>query len=41
MPAQGARNGTPAPIIDKDEPHTVAIEDDPLDSVTSDTTRMV
>jgi len=41
MPATGRASGTPASIIDIDEPQTVAIEDEPLDSVTSETTRMV
>ena len=40
-PATGALSGTPASIIDKDDPQTVAIEEDPLDSVISETTLMV
>ena len=31
MPATGRSRGTPASIIDSDEPQTVAIDDDPLD----------
>jgi hypothetical protein len=41
MPETGAFTGTPASIIDRQPPHTVAIEDEPLDSVMSDRTRMV
>ena len=41
MPATGAFSGTPASIIDSELPQTVAIEDEPFDSVTSETTRMV
>ncbi len=41
MPATGALRGTPASIIDRELPQTVAIDDDPLDSVISDTTLMV
>src|SRR5919204_3447813 len=41
MPATGLRIGTPASISDSDEPHTEAIDDDPLDSRMSDTTRIV
>ena len=41
MPAQGAFSGTPASISDSDAPQTVAIEDEPLDSVISETTRIV
>jgi len=40
-PATGAFNGTPASIMDSDPPQTVAIDEDPLDSVISDTRRMV
>src|SRR5919202_5927828 len=40
-PATGALIGTPASISDSDEPHTEAIDDDPLDSKMSDTPRMV
>ena len=41
MPATGALIGTPASIIASEAPHTVAIEDEPLDSVISETTRTV
>jgi hypothetical protein len=41
MPATGAGNGTPASIIESDDPQTVAIELEPLDSVISDTIRIV
>ena len=41
MPAVGRLSGTPASISDNEVPHTVAIEDEPFDSVISDTTRMV
>src|SRR5918999_1463949 len=41
MPATGALIGTPASISDSVEPHTEAIDDDPLDSRMSDTTRIV
>ena len=41
MPATGDFNGTPASISARDEPQTVAIEDEPFDSVISDTTRSV
>ena len=41
MPATGRRSGTPASISDSEAPQTVAIEDEPLDSVISDTTRIV
>ena len=41
MPAVGRFNGTPASISASDEPHTVAIDDEPLDSVISETTRVV
>ncbi len=40
-PATGALSGTPASIIDSEPPQTDAIDDDPFDSVISDTTRMV
>ena len=40
IPATGAFTGTPASIRERLLPHTVAIELDPLDSVTSDTTRI-
>src|SRR5512134_1053404 len=41
MPATGRLSGTPASIRDREEPQTDAIEDDPLDSRMSDTTRIV
>ncbi len=41
MPATGFLSGTPASISDSEVPHTVAIEDEPLDSVISETTRRV
>ena len=41
IPATGALSGTPASMSDSEEPHTVAIDDEPLDSVISDTTRIV
>ncbi len=41
MPATGALSGTPASISESDAPHTDAIEDEPFDSVISETTRIV
>ena len=41
MPAVGRVIGTPASIRASEVPHTVAIEEEPLDSVISDTTRSV
>ena len=41
IPAIGASKGTPASIIDRDVPQTVAIEEEPLDSVISETVRNV
>ena len=41
MPATGALIGTPASISAREAPHTEAIELEPLDSVISETTRMV
>ena len=41
MPAIGRVRGTPASIIESDVPQTVAIDDEPLDSVISETTRSV
>jgi hypothetical protein len=41
MPETGRLIGTPASIIDSEPPQTVAIDDEPLDSVMSDTTRIV
>ena len=40
-PAQGAFIGTPASISASEPPHTVAIDDEPFDSSTSETTRSV
>jgi len=41
IPATAALIGTPASISAREAPHTEAIEEDPLDSVISDTTRTV
>jgi hypothetical protein len=41
MPATGRRNGTPPSISASDVPQTVAMEEEPFDSVISDTTRIV
>ena len=41
MPAIGRMSGTPASIMASDAPQTLAIEDEPLDSVISDTIRIV
>ena len=41
MPATGALIGTPASISASDEPQTEAIDDEPFDSVISETTRIV
>ena len=41
IPATADLIGTPASIRASDPPHTEAIEDDPLDSMISDTTRTV
>ena len=41
MPATGRANGTPASISASELPHTDAIEEEPFDSVTSETTRIV
>ncbi len=41
MPATGALIGTPASISDSEEPQTDAIDDEPLDSKMSETTRTV
>ena len=41
MPATGALMGTPASMSASVPPHTVAIDDEPLDSIMSDTTRIV
>ena len=39
MPATGALIGTPASMSDSDDPHTDAMEVEPLDDSTSDTRR--
>ena len=41
IPATGRVTGTPASISESDAPHTVAIDEEPFDSVISETTRMV
>ena len=41
IPATGSLIGTPASIKDNEVPQTVAIDDDPLDSVISETTLRV
>ena len=41
MPATGDFSGTAASISESEAPHTVAIDDEPLDSVMSETTRIV
>jgi hypothetical protein len=41
IPAVGCFNGTPASISASEAPHTEAIDDEPLDSVISETTRTV
>ena len=41
MPATGALIGTPAAMSDRVEPHTDAIDVEPLDCMTSETTRRV
>ena len=41
MPATGALIGTPASISESVEPQTDAIDDDPFDSMISDTSRSV
>ena len=40
-PATGALMGTPASISDSVDPHTDAIELDPLEAITSETVRTV
>ncbi len=40
-PAHGALIGTPASISASEPPHTVAIDDEPFDSRTSETSRIV
>ena len=41
MPATGALSGAPASMSAIDAPQTVAIDEEPLDSRISDTTRIV
>ena len=41
MPATGDASGTPASIRAMEAPHTVAMDDEPLDSRISETTRTV
>ena len=41
MPAVGRFSGTPASISASEAPQTEAIDDDPFDSVISETTRTV
>ncbi len=41
MPETGRFSGTPASISDSEPPQTVAIDDEPFDSVMSLVTRMV
>src|ERR671914_2668192 len=41
MPATGRLIGTPASISDSEEPQTEAIDEEPLDSRMSETTRIV
>ena len=41
MPATGLASGTPASISASEAPHTEAIDDEPFDSVISETTRIV
>src|SRR5471030_1977365 len=41
IPATWRASGTPASIIARDEPQTVAIDDEPFDSVISETRRIV
>ena len=41
MPATGRLIGTPASISDSEPPQTEAIDDEPFDSVISDTMRIV
>ena len=41
MPATGRGSGTPASISASEAPHTDAIDDEPFDSVISETTRTV
>ena len=41
MPAVGRLSGTPASISASEEPHTEAIDEEPFNSVISETRRMV
>ncbi len=41
IPATGRGSGTPASISDNEAPHTEAIDEEPFDSVISETTRIV
>ena len=41
MPATGCESGTPASIIERQPPQTLAIDEEPFDSVMSDTMRIV
>ena len=41
MPATGRSSGTPASISASEAPHTEAIDEEPLLSVISETTRIV
>ncbi len=41
IPATAAFKGTPASIRDREEPQTEAMEEEPLDSVISETIRIV
>ncbi len=41
MPATWFFSGTPASIMASEPPHTEAIDEEPLDSVISETTRTV
>ena len=41
MPAAGFLSGTPASMSESDDAHTVAMEEEPLDDMISETTRMV
>jgi len=41
MPLTGFLSGTPASIMASEEPHTVAMDEEPFDSVISETRRIV
>ena len=41
MPATGFASGTPASIRESEAPQTVAMDEEPFDSVISETTRTV